>query len=1212
MTATVKTNNVTATGATGTVQFYMDGSPLGSPVALSGGVATIPSTATLFVAGARKITAAYSGDSSIAPSANTGAAPTLTVNKVALGITASADSKTYGQTKTYGSGSTAFTSSGLKNSETIGSVTITASGGALANSAVGSYNLTPSAAGGGTFNPNNYTITYNVGTLTVSAAPLTVTASNDTKLYGQTRTYGAGSTAFTSSGLLNNETIGSVTITASGGTLANSLIGEYTLTPSLATDGTFAAGNYTITYNTGTLTVGKAPLSITADAYIKIFGDTVTFGAGSTAFSSVGLLSGETIGTVTITASGGTGASDPIGTYNLTPSAATGGSFDPNNYTISYFDGILSVSYGVASITAWPTASAISYGQALSNSTLSGGSASTPGVFTFTVPATMPTAGTYLAGGTFTPNDNAYAVVVSNAVISVTVNPATLTVTADNKVRYQGAPNPTFTYTITGYTNGENAASAGVTGVPDLSTTATQASPEGGYTVTCAQGTLGGAPNYTYTYVDGTLSVGLLTWMAGTGVWDINNAYNWTNSVSGVVQYVDNVAVMFNDNAIGSRPYTVTLGTTVTPNGVIVNNPTKAYTFTGGSIGGTNSLAKQGAGMLTLAYSNSLSGGVTASTGTLVVANQYALGTGTLTLGCGTILKQDLFEGNNPGGAIANPINLSNGNVSIPLAFGGAKDIWLTGPITGTGGLTLLGDTRVLTLYGNSSFSGGVLFQNSNCGLTIAHTNALGTGLLRTEKTTLGTGLLGVAADLSAGNGVANPIDLAPNSYLNLNVGSPLKLSGVITNAGTLVKMGTAALTLSGASSYSGGTKIIAGKIQISADNNLGTSTLISGGGFYDVGANSFTLNHSVTGAVVVSVSSPGDLTMAGNLAGGGLGKAGNGTMTIGSGVTVSLADFLDATGKVNATNALTISKALYLGNVRVALAGGSSFTLSGADIVAPTTNACRVITASSGTLSITPPLPGGTNGTIGTATLVSSSYNPTTGVVTVDANGVGDPQNDNHAWHYTSMPSGDFDFKARITGGAAGWNRVGLMIRDGLTKSDNYAAVWATGGQPCAAYGVAGTTTYREDYPGTPANWVRIKRVGMTVTTLYSADNGVTYSEGQTKTFSSWGATTYVGLDVSYATVTATFDSVSFLGAGTMPDWSSTDLAINSGAKMNLNYTGTALIGRLTFDNALKSAGPWGATGSGAVNVDDSRFAGTGTVTATIVPPSGTVLTFR
>jgi len=112
----------------------------------------------------------------------------FTVGTAPLTITASGQSKTYGNTQaTPVTGSTAFTSSGLKNSQTIGSVTLNyAAGGLTATSAAGSTStITPSAATGGTFTASNYTITYSTGTLTVVAAPLTITATNVNKTYGQ-------------------------------------------------------------------------------------------------------------------------------------------------------------------------------------------------------------------------------------------------------------------------------------------------------------------------------------------------------------------------------------------------------------------------------------------------------------------------------------------------------------------------------------------------------------------------------------------------------------------------------------------------------------------------------------------------------------------------------------------------------------------------------------------------------------------------------------------------------------------------------------------------------------------------------------------------------------------------------------------------------------------------------------------------------------------
>ncbi|MBO9731417.1 MAG: gliding motility-associated C-terminal domain-containing protein, partial [Chitinophaga sp.] len=88
---------------------------------------------------------------------------------------------------------------------------------------------------------------------------------------------------------------------------------------------------------------------------------------------------------------------------------------------------------------------------------------------------------------------------------SFTVNKATLTVTAVNTSKVYQQPNPAFTYTITGFVNGEN--NSVVTGTATLSTTATTNSTPGTYPITVAIGSLSAA-NYQFTLVNGTLTVG--------------------------------------------------------------------------------------------------------------------------------------------------------------------------------------------------------------------------------------------------------------------------------------------------------------------------------------------------------------------------------------------------------------------------------------------------------------------------------------------------------------------------------------------------------------------------------------------------------------------------------------------------------------------------------------------------------------------------------
>jgi hypothetical protein len=80
------------------------------------------------------------------------------------------------------------------------------------------------------------------------------------------------------------------------------------------------------------------------------------------------------------------------------------------------------------SVTTWPTAAVITYGQTLADSTLSGGAASVAGSFAFTTPGTFPEAGTALQSVSFTPTDMVTYGTVTGAV-SVTVNKATAVVT---------------------------------------------------------------------------------------------------------------------------------------------------------------------------------------------------------------------------------------------------------------------------------------------------------------------------------------------------------------------------------------------------------------------------------------------------------------------------------------------------------------------------------------------------------------------------------------------------------------------------------------------------------------------------------------------------------------------------------------------------------------------------------------------------------------
>jgi predicted secreted protein len=275
-------------------------------------------------------------------------------------------------------------------------------------------------------------VNYTLGSLTgsvaiISPANLTITANNRSKTYEQLLNFGSGATQFTSNGLRNGESIDSVTLTCAGGA-ASAAASTYPITPSAATGGTFSAGNYAITYSAGLLTVNALATTTTlsSSGSSTLYGEAVTLTAtmspnpdgGSVQFydNSVALgtpvpLSGGQAQRVTSSLTTGSHSITAVysGSTNFGGSAAT---------AISQV-----VSKALATITTPPSASAITFGQTLASSTLSGGVASVPGSFTFTAPATAPNAGTAPQSVTFTPSDAAN---YQNAATSVdvTVNPA--------------------------------------------------------------------------------------------------------------------------------------------------------------------------------------------------------------------------------------------------------------------------------------------------------------------------------------------------------------------------------------------------------------------------------------------------------------------------------------------------------------------------------------------------------------------------------------------------------------------------------------------------------------------------------------------------------------------------------------------------------------------------------------------------------------------
>ena len=221
------------------------------------------------------------------------------------------------QTKVYGSPDPllTYTASGFQAGDTAATV-LTGALAAEIGSSVGSHAITQGTLAA----TSNYTLSFTGGTIDITPANLTITAGGDSKTYGSSFT----ATAFASSGLVNGDTVASVTLT-SPGSAAGAAVGVYDISASDALG--VGLTNYSISYVNGKLSVTAAALSIAANAQTKVEGTIdppLTFVASG---FQAGDAAGGVLSGVLTRATGETPGSYPITQGTLSANA---------NYTITF------------------------------------------------------------------------------------------------------------------------------------------------------------------------------------------------------------------------------------------------------------------------------------------------------------------------------------------------------------------------------------------------------------------------------------------------------------------------------------------------------------------------------------------------------------------------------------------------------------------------------------------------------------------------------------------------------------------------------------------------------------------------------------------------------------------------------------------------------------------------------------------------------------
>ena len=435
----------------------------------------------------------------------------LTVNKLTTGLTVTAATGTYGGNTaaalsatltTGGNGVAGKTVDFTLNGTNVGSATTNASGVAtlpapssLVGINAGSY---PTGVGASFAGDSTYAGQTASNALTVAKAILTVTADPKSKVYD-----GQVFPAFTStiSGFVNGETetalrgSGALAGAAGYGGPATSAVNAnatpYVITPIL---GTLSATNYDFTFVSGGLTITPRPVTATADAQSKIYGDadpTLTYQV-----TSGSVISGDVF-TGALTRAGG----ENVGTYPITQ-----GTLALNaNYTLTFAGANLIITPRLVTVTA--DAKTKVYGNAdpaltyqITSGTLAAGDAFSGGL----TRNAGETVGSYaIQQGTLALNTN-YTLSFVGATLAITPRP--LTITANNLTKTYGVA-VTFAgteFTTNGLVSGDSVASVTLASAGAPATATVTGSP---YPIVPSAAAGTGLTNYTIGYVNGSLTI---------------------------------------------------------------------------------------------------------------------------------------------------------------------------------------------------------------------------------------------------------------------------------------------------------------------------------------------------------------------------------------------------------------------------------------------------------------------------------------------------------------------------------------------------------------------------------------------------------------------------------------------------------------------------------------------------------------------------------
>jgi autotransporter-associated beta strand protein len=342
-----------------------------------------------------------------------------------------------------------------------------------------------------------------------------------------------------------------------------------------------------------------------------------------------------------------------------------------------------------------------------------------------------------------------------------------------------------------------------------------------------------------------------------------------------------------------------------------------------------------------------------AGSGTLTIASNLSSLTGTLKVNAGSTLN---LGNGTTSGATAGNINV-NGTLNINRS----DSISMSNVISGTGLINKLG-SNVLTLSGANTFTGNISIQQGTLKATTS-TTSLGNNVSLTISDVVGAGLEIGYAGITLGSLAGGTNTTLNLSTYSLTMGSKnldTTFAGTLLGSGTLTKVGTGNLTLSGNSSAFTGNVILnssstlvltntttfgnaSGELRVDTDGGVlqfqNVTTVASS---LNLTGNTSLLvsnaNSSLTGKFIVgtgktamlNVSSGLNVTLAGNVsltATSVINKTGDGTVTLSGNNSAAIGTLNVSKGLLIFANNLSLGKlaTINTGNITITPAAVSS-----------------------------------------------------------------------------------------------------------------------------------------------------------------------------------------------------------------------------------------------------------------------------------------------